>query len=104
MPAIQWHDLTHRNSPAPVCKLAPAGVPPQPSLYEVLEVSSHASSEVIKAAYRALMEKYHPDKHPEQRRSWAEEMSRKLNHAYSVLSNPQQRSVYDHANGIRRNG
>jgi curved DNA-binding protein CbpA len=69
-------------------------------LYEVLEVSPHASSEVIKAAYRTLIEKHHPDKHPEDRRALAEEASTRLNAAYAVLGNPQKRSKYDFDNGI----
>jgi DnaJ-class molecular chaperone len=46
------------------------------------------------------MEKYHPDKHAEHLRRWAEEMSRQLNAAYAVLGNPLKRSEYDRANGI----
>lgn len=75
--------------------------PAEKSLYQILEVSSSASPEVIRAAYRALMEKYHPDKNPEDRRSLAEDISCRLNHAYAVLSNPQKRRMYDLANGIR---
>ena len=29
--------------------------------YEILEVKNDASDEVIKAAYKALIKKYHPD-------------------------------------------
>ena len=77
-------------------------VTPQTSLYDILQVASTASPEVIRAAYRALMEKYHPDKNPGHRRAMAEEVSRELNRAYSVLGNPQKRREYDHSHGIHR--
>jgi len=63
--------------------------------YETLEVSRHASPEVIKRAYRVLVERYHPDKHPVERRSWAEEMTKRLNEAFSTLSDESKRKLYD---------
>ena len=35
--------------------------------YDNLHVSEKASPEVIKGAYKALAQKWHPDKHPNQR-------------------------------------
>lgn len=104
MPEIKWHDLDRQTRPVASKGLNWIEIQTPTSLYEVLEVSPHASYEVIKAAYRALMEKCHPDKHPGPGRSsaWAEEMSRKLNHAYSILSNPQKRGEYDSQHGINR--
>jgi DnaJ-class molecular chaperone len=100
MPEIKWRDLfSSQPSPRPQ-HFAWKEAPPAPSLYDVLEVSSRASAEVIKAAYRALIEKYHPDKHPESLRLRAEEKARQLNAAYAVLGNPQKRSEYDRAHGI----
>jgi curved DNA-binding protein CbpA len=104
MSSIHWRDLDQKTSPRAGGERTAAAIQPQPSLYDVLEVSPRASSEVLKAAYRALMGKCHPDRHPEHRRLWAEEMARRLNHAYAILSNPQERSAYDHAHGIRRTG
>ena len=103
MPEIKWRDLSFREntSQAPTSRWTEQQS--QPNVYELLEVSPAASPEVIRAAYRALMEKYHPDKHPEHRRAWAEEITRQLNQAYAVLSNPQKRRAYDYANGITRN-
>src|SRR5436190_16520325 len=102
MPEIKWRDLSLRENTSQARTFRRTEAPSQPNLYELLEVSSAASTEVIRAAYRALMEKYHPDKHPEHRRAWAEEISRQLNQAYAVLSNPQKRRAYDYANGITK--
>ena len=63
--------------------------------YETLEVSPEASPDVIKGVYRVLIEKYHPDKHPETRRLWAEEMTKSINEAFSVLSDERKRKEYN---------
>ncbi|WP_415967976.1 J domain-containing protein [Emergencia timonensis] len=62
--------------------------------YELLEIREDASDEVIKMAYKALLRKYHPDIYkgdPE----FAHEMTAKLNEAYGVLSDPEQKMIYD---------
>lgn len=101
MPEIKWRDLFSSQPSTGSQHFCWKEAPPSaPSLYDVLEVSPRASAEVIKAAYRALMEKYHPDKHSESSRLWAEEKSRQMNAAYAVLGNPQKRSEYDRANGL----
>ena len=64
-------------------------------LYEALEVSPRVSLEVLKRAHRALIEKFHPDRHPPERRQWAEERAKDVNHAYGVLSDPEARARYD---------
>ena len=61
--------------------------------YEVLGVSKNASDEEIKNAYRKLAKKYHPDINPGN--SDAEEKFKKINEAYTVLSDKAQRSRYD---------
>jgi DnaJ-class molecular chaperone len=62
------------------------------TLYETLEVSPTASARVIKAAYRCLAQFNHPDKNPDA--ASCERLAR-INQAYSVLSDPQQRQRYD---------
>lgn len=58
--------------------------------YDVLEVSPRARPEVIKAAYKALMGKFHPDKC-----GGDDGASKQLNKAYQVLSNAKSRKKYD---------
>lgn len=60
--------------------------------YEILEVREDASPEVIKASYRILAKKYHPDKSSE---TSSEEEMQILNKAYETLSNIEQRKIYD---------
>lgn len=63
--------------------------------YEILEVHPNASPEVIARAYRVLVSRYHPDLHPPERRAWAEDRMKRVNEAFSVLSDPQKRADYD---------
>lgn len=60
--------------------------------YEVLSVAATASYSEIKAAYRRLVKKYHPDINPAP--SAADQMV-KINEAYEVLSNNTTRNLYD---------
>ena len=63
------------------------------SYYEILEVSKSADKTEIKKAYRLMAKKYHPDKN--QGDADAEHNFKLCNEAYQVLSDDQQRSVYD---------
>ena len=59
--------------------------------YKILGVSSSASDDEIKHAYRAMSRKYHPDiAGPE-----FEEQFKEVNTAFEVLSDPQKRHLYD---------
>ena len=60
--------------------------------YDTLMVSKNASAEVIRAAFRSLSQKYHPDKnsHPD-----ADRIMQQFNESYKVLSDPIARSKYD---------
>ena len=61
--------------------------------YEVLGVLPSAESIVIRAAYRALAQQYHPDKSPDDPMSGIR--MREINNAYSVLSDEAKRQAYD---------
>ena len=62
--------------------------------YDNLQVSWKASPEVIRAAYKSLVQKWHPDRHPDKREE-AERVLRIINQAYEVLSDPIQRERHD---------
>lgn len=64
-------------------------------LYKVLGVSKTATQDEIKKAYRELALKYHPDRN--QGNIEAENKLKEINAAYTVLSDPSQRSSYDAA-------
>jgi DnaJ-class molecular chaperone len=63
------------------------------SLYETLGVAEDATEPQIRAAYRRLAIKYHPDKNPGD--AAAEEKFKELTQAYEVLSDEKRRSEYD---------
>jgi len=66
----------------------------QRDYYEVLGVSRTAAVEEIKSAYRKAALKWHPDRDPENKPD-AEVKFRECTEAYSVLSDPQKRQLYD---------
>jgi molecular chaperone DnaJ len=63
--------------------------------YRDLHIRRDASPMEIKAAYRRLALKYHPDLNRLSATEWAEVRMRQLNLAYQVLSSPDRRKAYD---------
>ncbi len=61
--------------------------------YEVLGVQKGASDDELKKAYRAMVKKYHPDLHPDDKE--AEAKMKEVNEAYDVLSDKDKRAKYD---------
>ncbi|MFQ6038749.1 MAG: molecular chaperone DnaJ, partial [Candidatus Aminicenantales bacterium] len=72
--------------------------------YEVLGISRNATAEDIKKAYRQMALKYHPDRNPGDKQ--AEERFKEAAEAYSVLIDPEKRSIYDRFghDGLRGEG
>ncbi|KHJ89154.1 DnaJ domain protein [Oesophagostomum dentatum] len=78
----------------------------QEDYYELLGVEKKSSESEIKAAYRKLALKYHPDRNPgdvhephsssvDKSLFSAQEQFKKISIAYSVLSDPNKRRQYD---------
>ena len=61
--------------------------------YEILGVSRSASDKEIKAAYRKLARKYHPDVNPGDKA--AEDKFKEMAEAFAVLSDKDKRARYD---------
>jgi len=61
--------------------------------YEILGVGRDSSANEMKAAYRKLAIKYHPDRNPDLPE--AEEKFKEASEAYAVLSDAEKRSRYD---------
>jgi curved DNA-binding protein CbpA len=60
--------------------------------YAILQVSENASFQEIKRAYRRLARQYHPDRNNS---SFAEDMIKKINASFEVLSDKDKRVEYD---------
>jgi len=59
--------------------------------YAVLEVSESASAEMIKAAYRLLITRYHPDN----QQTGNAELAKQITEAYNVLRDEKRKKVFD---------
>lgn len=60
--------------------------------YDTLKVSPHATQNEIKSAYYKLTLQYHPDKNKSE---YAKQMFQDISDAYEVLSDHEQRKIYD---------
>lgn len=72
--------------------------------YEVLGVNRNATDDELKATYRKLALKYHPDRNPGDQQ--AEEQFKEAAEAYEVLRDSQKRQIYDQYghNGLEGSG
>lgn len=61
--------------------------------YDNLQVARNASPEVIRAAYKGLTQRYHPDRNPND--PDCERVMKLINKAYEVLSDPTARAMHD---------
>lgn len=70
--------------------------------YQILGVSEDTDEVVIRAAYRALAQKYHPDKMQKASGLERDTLMQHINEAYVTLSNPKTRDKYDQQMNIHR--
>ena len=61
--------------------------------YDVLSVNKNSTADQIKASYRKLAVKYHPDKNKGDKAS--EEKFKEASEAYHVLSDSERKQNYD---------
>ena len=76
----------------------PNGTGPDPDEedhYTLLGVPFTASHAEITRAYRRAMKRAHPDRQRPEQRTASEELARRLNAAYTTLSDPLKRQAYD---------
>ena len=71
--------------------------------YQVLGVKRGASEEEVKAAYRRLILKFHPDRFKtEEAKLFAEAITEKLNEAYKKIREPQKAEVKQEVVSVRK--
>jgi hypothetical protein len=69
---------------------------PEPDPYFVLGIARTATDAEIRAAYLALVAKYHPDRHQgNPLEELAGEKMAEINRAHEILSDPARRAAYD---------
>lgn len=72
--------------------------PVDTTLYDLLEVTYDADEKTLKKAYRTMALKWHPDRwssNNDDEKAHAEDMFKKCDEAYKILSDPKKRQVYD---------
>ncbi|KAI9027342.1 DnaJ domain-containing protein, partial [Phycomyces nitens] len=79
-------------------------LPVKKSLYKVLLIEKDADQSAIKAAYRKLALKHHPDKQPatatDEEKQESTQTFQQIGLAYAILSDPVKRSNYDTTGNI----
>jgi molecular chaperone DnaJ len=76
-----------------VWPFCPPRVPGMMDYYEILGLHRDATLEEVKASYRRLALRYHPDRNPGSK--VAEEQFKRISEAYQVLSDSEKRHLYD---------
>lgn len=69
--------------------------------YAVLQVLPSAEDEVVRAAFRALAFKFHPDRDASE---YAAQRMRELNLAYAMVKTPGLRAAYDRRRRLSESG
>lgn len=70
--------------------------------YAILAVSREATADEIKKAYRKKAMEVHPDRHGGDKQKEAE--FKKLNEAYSILSDAEKKAHYDRHGTMENHG
>eukprot|EP00916_Digyalum_oweni_P016927 GHVL01027749.1.p1 GENE.GHVL01027749.1~~GHVL01027749.1.p1 ORF type:complete len:236 (+),score=45.74 GHVL01027749.1:187-894(+) len=63
--------------------------------YKILNLEKSCNDADIRKSYKKLAIKWHPDKNQTDDKVKCEEMFKKISEAYSVLSDPKKRKIYD---------
>jgi curved DNA-binding protein CbpA len=63
--------------------------------YDTLGIERDATEEQVRAAFRRLTLKHHPDRYSGNKRAAAEERFQSITEAFNVLSHPSSRDKYD---------
>jgi len=87
MVGIDEQKREDRTGPKSPDQRSPSSKEPEPSWYQVLEVSPSASMDQIEAAYKRRMSEYHPDKVArmgQEIREVAERKCKQINAAYAL--------------------
>ena len=63
--------------------------------YQILGLKTNATQNEIKKAYRILSTKFHPDKNPNDKNAYLENMFKIVSEAYEVLSDTDKRAKFD---------
>jgi len=63
--------------------------------YDTLGIERDATEEQVRAAFRRLTLKHHPDRYSGDKRAAAEERFQSITEAFNVLSHPSSRDKYD---------
>jgi len=67
--------------------------------YAILGILPSSEDIVIRAAYKALAQKYHPDRNVRLKNDTNQKMA-EINEAYNVLSDPSKRNEYNKLRGV----
>lgn len=71
---------------------------PQKDLYALLGLKKGSGEKEVKAAYRKLAKRYHPDMHaskPEAEKKRMQEKFTELSEAHEILTDPKRKDIYD---------
>ncbi len=74
---------------------APAAAAADADAYQVLGVAKDADEDSLKAAFKVLAKRWHPDVHSEATKMEAQARFQEVNEAYQVLSDAAKRKQYD---------